>query len=476
MKLKFTWSLLVSTAIFYGELYAFRGEEGDRSPAVKIASSNHSGPLRRGQVKADRAPLPPSEESATDLGQKVGSGAEKGNKEGAGNSNDKADGNQAKNPGAADGSTQKKESLGIPVKDTFGGRPKINCFKFFASSLGSTGSFSQNPSIYRQIYVKSRHSDGYTQVVEEVNLKDKTSNQLLSFKIPKIDAMGFDSQIASAEGLSLIQYASNLDNCFHGNATIMSFSLKRSNRQSEVEMLKHTGNIVTLSDLTTDWRFWDEPSESLLNFQFDPLIKRNVNLKINPSERIIAIGKGSNKKPYFTFKYPDSKTKIPASIVSYDLNSSSIEKLDLADGEKFILDNQKVGKLIYSEKNTKMGVAEFKNWNSGRKDANFSFDFPKGFFPHQAEFLVNFEKRILVASGQGSYFKNFWRTVLVIDYVTGAIISKLRLATGVAGQLSINSDGTYVVVEEVIPESGERINLHFFDVVAGKWDLLSYKK
>jgi len=355
-------------------------------------------------------------------------------------------------------------------------QPRIfNCSKFIATPLGSVGGFSADGNIFHQLYIKSVAPDGYNQVLEEMSLKDKTPRSIMTLKMPKVDVMAFENQ-DGAEGVNLVSYLDNSDSCFNGTGRFISFRLRRGGLEGPLEMVKQTTKLTTLSDFDANWRFWEHGSQSLYNFQFDPFLKRHVNFKINPIERLLWVGRGSNKRTYVTFRPPSSDGKIKPAVISYDLNGNSTMALELEEGEKFLFsESSTLGKIFFEQNSPNIRIKELKLWGSGRKDLTYSFRLPKGFSASQLEFLVNFEKRVLVAFGQGDFNRSFTRSVLVLDYMTGQELSRLRLDRGILGAISMDPNGSFLVAEEVEAKSKERIKLHFFEVVTGKWNSIKYK-
>lgn len=344
-----------------------------------------------------------------------------------------------------------------------------SCQSFFASALGSKGFISGDGKFYYQLYTLETKGSAFRQAFEEIDLTTFKRKDLLAFNLPLVDIVSYDSR-AQGEGVSFVTFDNNQDNCYSGSATMMSIPIKRDLISDKAEIKREQGKISSLIDLNLIWNFYDLTANSLFEMSYNPFLKRRLSFPVQANQRIIFIGQGKIKRPFITLKDRDPKDQKSApTLTNYDMNGNEVGQIKLRENEKILFERLgNMGSVIFENKGLNFEVNEFKSWGSGNRDQAFKASFPVGFLPSQSNFLVNFQKRIIVGYPASSFFKSRWPSVLIFDYETGKELGRILFKDGVVGQVSMNHDGTRIVAEEIDGNTLIRKSLVLYDITSKK--------
>ncbi len=344
-----------------------------------------------------------------------------------------------------------------------------SCHSLFGSALGSKGFITEDGKFYYQLYTLESKGNVFRQVFEEIDLRTFKQKDLLAFNLPLVDIVSYESR-AEGEGVSFVTFDSNQDNCYSGPATMISIPIKRDLVSDKTEIKKEQGKVSSLIDLNYIWNFYDLAAKSLFEMSYNPFLKRRLSFPVQQNQRIVFIGQGKIKRPFITLKDRDPKDQKSApTLTNYDMNANEVGQIKLRENEKVLFERLgNVGTLVLEKKGLAFEVNEFKSWGSGNRDQVFKASFPVGFLPSQSNFLVNFQKRVIVGYPVSSFFKSRWPSVLILDYETGKELGRISFKDGVVGQVSMNHDGTRIVAEEIDGTSLVRKSLVVYDIASKK--------
>jgi len=318
-----------------------------------------------------------------------------------------------------------------------------------------------------------KKGNSFRQAFEEIELATLKRQDLLAFNLPLIDIVSYDRD-ANAEGVSFVTFDSNKDDCYSGAATMVSIPIERNSLSDKSVIRRDQGKVTSFRDLNAFWNFYDITTKSLIELSYNPFLKRRLSFPSDDNQRIIFVGKGKIKRPFVALKYRDSKDpKSVTELISYDLNGVKSDQISLGENEKVLMEaSGTVGTMTFEKKGLNFEVKELKGWGSGNRDQLFKARFPVGFLPSQANFLVHFQKRIIVGYPVSSFFKTRWPSVIIFDYETAKEIGRISFKDGVVGQVSMNRDATQIVAEEIDGATLVRKSLVLYDVTSKKMTMI----
>lgn len=350
-------------------------------------------------------------------------------------------------------------------KETTTEKKAITCPSWYAHSIGSMSTVEGD--LYKQLYVSKLVEDNKKHyVLEELNLKDMTSNVIVTLSMPDVHQVLFSN--VPGEGVTFVSYSRNSDQCFDGPAKIKALSLVTNKRLKNKVMGLNFESIVASYDVGDSQLLFDKKNKFAIQIIYNPLVRHNYEFNSLSYGRPLLVSDALGKKGAVFANI--SRDNVVLTKIDGKGEKISELNLKLDKGDRLIRKGKGFGVIRSNKENNQLSILFSREWSVDGRNSVYKVKTPNSVNPRRLTPFFSASSKILFLAGSSKFIREQWNRVLVVDYKNDRVLSELKLANkNIPGEIRLVKNGSFGIVEEVDAKTGIRIALHVIEMKNLKW-------